>query len=114
MYTAEAPELVSYTCNLAPGVIVPIPVSPLLEINILVVPLVSKASELLSFVPNKASVPKLFPFCRKAFVLLFKNDDVEANEAVPNKEPVIPFETVREFNEASEPLTTSFFQFGIV
>ena len=37
-----------------------------------------------------------------------------AYEAVPNKEPVIPFETVSEFKEASDPLTISFFQFGIV
>jgi hypothetical protein len=38
---------------------------------------------------------------------------LEANEAVPNKEPVIPFETVREFKVASEPLTIIFFQLGI-
>ena len=36
-----------------------------------------------------------------------------AKEAVPNKEPVIPFTTVREFNEALEPLVMIFFQLGM-
>jgi hypothetical protein len=48
----------------------------------------------------------------KAFDVLDTNDDVAANDAVPNKEPVIPFVTVREFNEASEPLVMTFFQLG--
>ena len=37
-----------------------------------------------------------------------------AHEDVPNKEPVIPFETIREFKIASEPLTMTFFQLGIL
>lgn len=39
-------------------------------------------------------------------------DDEVANEAVPNKEPVIPFVTSREFNAASDPLMITFFQLG--
>jgi hypothetical protein len=50
----------------------------------------------------------------KAFVVLFRNDAVDANEAVPNKEPVIPFVTVREFKAAFEPLIMTFFQLGIL
>ena len=47
--------------------------------------------------------------------LVAKEEDnaVVANEAVPNKEPVIPFETVREFKAAFEPLTMTRFQLGI-
>ena len=82
------PDVVSPICNATVGVVVPIPTFPLEETNILVEPFVSKASELLSFVPNKAVAPKLFPFWIKAFVLLFKNEDVEAKDAVPNKDPV--------------------------
>jgi hypothetical protein len=33
---------------------------------------------------------------------------------VPNKEPVTPLVTLREFKTASEPLTMTFFQFGIL
>jgi len=40
-------------------------------------------------------------------------DAVAAKDAVPNKEPVIPFTTVREFNEALEPLVMTFFQLGM-
>ena len=37
-----------------------------------------------------------------------------AYEEVPNKEPVIPFDTVREFKAADEPLVMTFFQLGIL
>jgi len=37
----------------------------------------------------------------------------EAVVAVPNNEPVIPFDTVNVFNEAIEPEVMTFFQFGI-
>jgi hypothetical protein len=37
-----------------------------------------------------------------------------ANDAVPNKEPVIPLDTVNEFKEASEPDTMTRFHDGIV
>jgi hypothetical protein len=37
-----------------------------------------------------------------------------AHDAVPNKEPVTPLVTVREFNEASEPLVMTFFHAGIL
>lgn len=50
-------------------------------------------------------------------------DAVVANEAltvlvaqlaVPNRDPVIPLVTVSEFKDASDPLTMSFFQLGIL
>jgi hypothetical protein len=41
-------------------------------------------------------------------------DAVDAYEAVPKSEPVIPFVTRREFRAASEPEVMTFFQFGII
>ena len=41
------------------------------------------------------------------------NEDVEANEAVPNSEPVNPAVAITEVKAASEPDIMTFFQFGI-
>ena len=103
------------TCNVYCGLLVFIPTLPELEINIRTEPLVSNARLLLSFVPNKACVPKLFPPWTNAFVLTVStNDAVKAYEDVPNNEPVIPLDTVNEFKVASEPLITTFFQLGMI
>jgi hypothetical protein len=50
----------------------------------------------------------------KAFELDTALDEETANDEVPNNEPVIPFETVREFKAALEPLIMTFFQLGIL
>ena len=41
------------------------------------------------------------------------NEAVEANEAVPNSEPVNPAVAITEVKAASEPDVMTFFQFGI-
>jgi hypothetical protein len=49
----------------------------------------------------------------KAFVGAGAHDADTANDAVPNKEPVIPFVTISVFNAASDPLMSTFFHDGI-
>ena len=51
------------TSNLAPGVLVPIPILPPERIRILSLAFVSTISAWLSLVPNVAVVPKLLPPC---------------------------------------------------
>jgi hypothetical protein len=61
--------------------------------------LVSNCRFWVSLVPNNAVLPKLFPPCIKALVLLVKNDAEVAfcaQDAVPNNDPVIPAVTVNE------------------